>query len=138
LNVLEHSNTQISANTLQRKAAMHMTEIRKVNEPREVIPRNSAVERISAKGLRSRADVHSFFERTAHPNSAIRAAAALNHSMRMGMASLTGGLSPVSPVSLGLAMADWAGHRVALDAARRLGLGDSHAPCADLPKRSAG
>ena len=89
---------------------MSMPEIRNENGRHEVTPRDTAVERISAKGLRRRGDVRSFFERTTHPNSSIEAAAALDHSVRMGMASLTGGLSPVS---LGLAVADWAGHLMA-------------------------
>jgi hypothetical protein len=89
---------------------MSMPEIRNENGRQEVIPRDTAIERISAKGLRRRGDVRSFFERSAHPNSAIEAAAALDHSVRMGLASLTGGLSPVS---LGLAVADWAGHLLA-------------------------
>jgi len=78
-----------------------MPEIHNENGRQEVIPRDTAIKRITAKGLRRRGDIRSFFERTAHPNSTIEAAAALDHSMRMGMASL------------GLAVADWAGHLLA-------------------------
>jgi polyhydroxyalkanoate synthase len=71
---------------------------------------SGALARISAKGLRRRGDVRSFFERISHPHSAAEAAAAMDRHMRVTMASWTGGLSPLS---LGLAVADWIGHLTA-------------------------
>jgi len=69
-----------------------------------------ALQRLSVKGVRRRGDLRSFFQHGAHPKSSVEAAAAMDRSMRVAMASLTGGLSPIS---LGLAVADWAGHLAA-------------------------
>ena len=77
------------------------------NERDEPTAQGGALARISAKGLRRRGDLRSFFERMAHPHSAAEAAAALDRSMRVAMSNATGGLSPLS---LGLAVADWLGH----------------------------
>ena len=76
----------------------------------ELANHQGALQRLSVKGLRRRGDVRSFFERATRPNSRIEAAAALDGNMRVAMARATGGLSPIS---LGLAVADWAGHLVA-------------------------
>ncbi|MBP8087623.1 MAG: poly-beta-hydroxybutyrate polymerase N-terminal domain-containing protein, partial [Polaromonas sp.] len=76
----------------------------------ELANNQGALQRLSVKGLRRRGDVRSFFERATRPNSRVEAAAAMDGSMRVAMARATGGLSPIS---LGLAVADWAGHLVA-------------------------
>ena len=76
----------------------------------ELANNQGALQRLSVKGLRRRGDVRSFFERATRPNSRIEAAAALDGNMRVAMAKATGGLSPIS---LGLAVADWAGHLAA-------------------------
>ena len=53
---------------------------------------------------------HGFFSRRHKPSTAAEAAAALDRQSRSALGSITGGLSPIS---LGLAMADWAWHLAA-------------------------